>query len=561
MKKLFSLLTLNLLPLMTFAQENKTTGEQIGDAFKKYSKPFTDLILYQIQFPIAGMEKTIDLPIVVLILILGATFFTIYFKGVNFRYLKYCFQTIGGKYDDLKYYVPAGEEIKVTGGKIVNAIKVKGETIGEITHFQALAASLSATVGLGNIAGVAVAMAVGGPGAIVWMVAAGILGMASKFVECTLGVKYREVDENGETYGGPMYYLKQGLKEKKLAGIGKILAVIFAVCCILGSLGGGNMLQSNQAAQQFVEQMGIGIPNAKLYFGIIIAVVVGLVIIGGIKRIGNVTERLVPFMAIVYVLSAFAILAVNYEIIPYALHQIWDGAFNAESALGGFVGVLIVGMRRAAFSNEAGVGSAPIAHSAAKTQFPASEGLTALIGPFVDTVVVCSTTAVVIIIANAKANLFNYGNVGGAKVVLNETGKKIGGVDLTTAAFDTAIPHFSIVLTIAIILFAISTMISWSYYGLQAWKFLFGKGKASDTTYKILFLVFAVIGSTVSLEAVVEFSDAVIFSMLFPNIIGLVLLSPKVRDELKKYFSAIKISKMKEEVDEDNLQDVVENQV
>lgn len=560
-KSLLSSFILLMSPLLMFCQEKSSTGRAIGKVFKKYSEPVVNIVFYKLEFNLPGVEKTIELPIIVLILILGATFFTIYFKGVNLRYIKTSFRTIAGKYDELDHHVPGDEDIQVEDGEIKDTVKIEGEVPGQITHFQALAASLSATVGLGNIAGVAVAIALGGPGAVIWMIVAGILGMASKFTECTLGVKYREVDENGETYGGPMYYLRRGLKEKNLSGLGKVLAVLFAIFCILGSFGGGNMFQSNQAASQFVGLVGLeNTPNAGLYTGIVMAIIVGLVIIGGIKRIGAITGKVVPFMAIMFVGSSLLILAINYDMIPFALNQIWAGAFQPDAAFGGIVGVLIVGFQRAAFSNEAGIGSASIAHSAVKTRFPASEGLTALVGPFVDTVIVCTMTASVIIITNAKHNLFKYGNVDTTNVVLNGSGDKIGGVDLTSLAFDTAIPHFSIMLTIAVILFAVSTMISWSYYGLQAWKYLFGKGKITDITYKVLFLAFLIVGSTATLDTVIDFSDAMIFAMAFPNIIGLVLLSPKVREELKKYFNAIKIGNMDADIDEDSRRGVEKNQ-
>ena len=536
-----------LIPVLTFAQEEQSVADSINEAFEKYTTPIVDLIFYPVT--IAGK----DLPIVIMILLVGALFFTIFFKGVNLRYIKDCIKTAGGKYDELDHYVPADQEITVEDGKVKDTIKLTGEVQGEVTHFQALTASLSATVGLGNIAGVAVAIAIGGPGATIWMIVAGLLGMASKFTECTLGVKYREVDENGKTYGGPMYYLSKGLKEMGMAGLGKFLAAFFAIMCIGGSFGGGNMLQSNQAAAQLIQVTGWDNPNAGLYLGLAMAIIVGLVIIGGIKRIGSVTERVVPFMAIVYVLSGFIILGINYDMIGYALNQIWDGAMNPNSAFGGIVGVMIVGFQRAAFSNEAGVGSASIAHSAVKTRYPASEGLTALLGPFVDTVIICTMTAIVIIITNAKHNLFTYGNLDAdSNVMLNATNEAVSGVDLTSAAFDSAIPFFSIVLAVAVVLFAISTMISWSYYGLQSWKYLFGKGKVSDTTYKVLFLLFLVVGAASSLGAVLSFSDAMIFAMVFPNIIGLVLLSPKVRQELKAYLNAIKIGRMDAVIDKDS---------
>ncbi|MBU3823056.1 alanine:cation symporter family protein [Flavobacteriaceae bacterium XHP0103] len=547
MKKYFlSLLTL-IFPIITFSQD-KSIGESINDAFAKYTKPIVDLIFYPMQ--IAGK----DVPIVVVILLVGAFFFTIYFKGVNFRYIKICIKTAMGKYDHLDHHVPADEEIEVKDGEIKGAVKIEGEVPGEVSHFQALTASLSATVGLGNIAGVAVAIAIGGPGATVWMILAGVLGMASKFVECTLGVKYREVDEEGKTYGGPMYYLSTGLGELGMKGFGKVLAVFFAIMCIGGSFGGGNMFQSNQAASQLIDLIDLESPNAGLFIGIVLAFIVGLVIIGGIRRIGSVTEKVVPFMAIVYVGAGLVILGINYDMIGFAMNEIWEGAIKPNAAFGGVIGVLIVGFQRAAFSNEAGVGSASIAHSAVKTRYPASEGLTALLGPFVDTVIICTMTAIVIIITNAKHKLFTYGNLDAASnVILNGTNEPIGGVDLTSVAFDSAIPHFSIVLAIAVVLFAISTMISWSYYGLQSWKYLFGKGKVSDTVYKVLFLLFLIIGASSSLEAVIGFSDAMIFAMVFPNIIGLVLLSPKVNKELKKYFNAIKIEKMDAEVSEDDV--------
>lgn len=539
MKKYLLSLIVLILPFITFAQEQKSLGEKIDGLFAEYTTPIVNLIFYPVE--IAGKE----MPVVIIVLLLGALFFTLYFNGVNFRYIKTSIKTAAGKYDDLDHHVPADQDIEVKDGEIHDTVHLKGDVPGEVTHFQALTASLSATVGLGNIAGVAVAIAIGGPGATIWMIVAGLLGMASKFVECTLGVKYREVDGDGKTYGGPMYYLSSGLREMGMPGFGKILAVFFAVMCIGGSFGGGNMFQSNQAAAQLTQLMDWNGPNAGFYVGLVMAVVVGLVIIGGIKRIGSVTEKVVPFMAIIYVGAGMMILGINYDMIPYAANQIWEGAINPNAAFGGVMGVLIVGFQRAAFSNEAGVGSAAIAHSAVKTRYPASEGLTALLGPFVDTVIICTMTAIVIVITNAKHNLFTYGNLDSeSNVMLNATNQPINGVDLTSVAFDSAIPHFSIVLTIAVILFAISTMISWSYYGLQSWKFLFGKGKVSDTTYKVLFLVFLVVGASSSLGAVIGFSDAMIFAMVFPNIIGLVLLSPKVKVELKKYLNAVKIDKM-----------------
>ncbi len=479
-------------------------------------------------------------PLVLIILLLGAIFFTLYFAFPNVRLIGTAVRIVRGKYDDIDHH-EAGEMAgdPTPGGDAIETIGVEGAE-GEVSHFQALTAALSATVGLGNIAGVAIAIALGGPGATFWMIVAGFIGMASKFVECTLGVKYREVDENGTVYGGPMYYLSKGLKERKLGGLGKVLAIFFAIMCVGGSLGGGNMFQANQAASQFTKMAGLESGWSSFIFGIVIAVIVGIVIIGGIKKIGKVTERVVPFMAGIFVLASLIILGMNFGLLGKAFGMIIDGAFNADAALGGFVGVLIVGFQRAAFSNEAGVGSAAIAHSAVKTKYPASEGIVALLEPFIDTVVICTMTALVIIVTNLRAGLFNYGNLDGSEVVLNDGGGSVAGVDLTSMAFDSAIPHFSVVLTIAVILFAFSTMLSWSYYGLQAWKFLFGKGKTADTIYKIMFLFFVVVGASISLGAVVDFSDAMIFAMVFPNIIGLFFLAPKVKAELRKYKEAIR---------------------
>ena len=388
---------------------------------------------------------------------------------------------------------------------------------------------LSATVGLGNIAGVAVAISLGGPGATFWMILAGFLGMATKFTECTLGVKYREVTEDGTVHGGPMYYLSKGLKEKGFAVIGKILAIFFAIMCVGGSFGGGNMFQANQAAAQLSGKLGLESGSAGVIIGIVMAAIVGVVIIGGIKRIGSVTEKVVPFMAVIYVGAALVIIGIHYASVPAAFGLIYDGAFNSSAALGGIVGVLIVGFQRAAFSNEAGVGSSAIAHSAVRTKYAASEGIVALLEPFIDTVIICTMTALVLIITNIDGGFIEYGSDSG-----------IGGIELTATAFNTTIPYFDWVLMIAAVLFAISTMLSWSYYGLQAWKYLFGKGKAADTTYKVIFLFFVVVGSSISLGAVIDFSDAMIFAMVFPNIIGLIILAPKVKSELARYKSAIK---------------------
>lgn len=472
--------------------------------------------------------SNIQMPYVIIILLLGALYFTFYFRFVNIRRFPVSIGIVRGAFKDIEDFKPVKEEeveVRVEDGDITRTIRDEGAE-GEVSHFQALSAALSATVGLGNIAGVAIAIVLGGPGATFWLIIAGLLGMSSKFVECTLGVKYREIGPDGTVHGGPMYYLKTGLAEKGMGWLGKFLAAFFAVMCVGGSLGGGNMFQANQAASQFMTQFNIQSENSGVIFGVILAILVGIVIIGGIKRIGSVAEKVVPFMAVIYVGAALIILGSNYSAIPNAFYLIVDNAFSADAAFGGFIGVLITGFQRAAFSNEAGVGSAAIAHSAVKTSFAASEGLVALLEPFIDTVVICTITALVIIVTG------NYLNP-----------DDLNGVELTSSAFESTIPGFSYVLTLAIVLFAFSTMLSWSYYGLQSWKFLFGRGKKVDMAFKIMFLGFIIVGSSASLNAVVGFSDAMIFAMVFPNIIGLIILTPVVREEIKKYLRAVRALK------------------
>ena len=531
MKKTNTTLLSILAPFMTFAQE-MSIDEKIESGFKPFADWVGSIVFYAIE--ISGQ----NVPIVLIVLLLAALFFTLYFKFANIKLLGVAIRAAKGKYDAVDHHsveVVAGDP--TPGGDVFESPQAEG-VVGEVTHFQALTAALSATVGLGNIAGVAVAIAIGGPGATLWMILAGFLGMSTKLVEATLGVKYREVGDDGKIYGGPMYYLKEGLKEKNLKGLGKVLAFLFAIFVVGGSFGGGNMFQSNQAAAQL--KLLFGVENG-FWFGLVMSLLVGVVIIGGIKRIGQVTEKVVPFMGIIYVGAALLILGMNVSIIPQGIAQIFQGAFRGESVVGGVVGVIIQGFRRAAFSNEAGVGSASIAHAAVKTRFPASEGIVASIGPFVDTVLICTMTALVIVVTNIKSNLFSYGNLdSGNNVIMNADGAHLGGVDLTSVAFDSAIPNFSVILTIAVILFAFSTMLSWSYYGLQGWKYLFGKGKFPDLIYKALFLIFVVIGASSSLNSVVEFSDAMIFAMVFPNVIGLLLLTPKVKEELQRYLKAIR---------------------
>ncbi len=475
--------------------------EKINNAVAPVLGKFTGLIFSTVPF------FGVAVPWVVVWLVVAATFFTLYFKFINLRTFGHGYALIRGKYD----YANAP---------------------GEVSHFQALSTALSGTVGLGNIAGVAAAVSIGGAGATFWMIVCGFLGMSSKFVECTLGVKYRDILPNGHVHGGPMRYLTKGFAERGMAGFGKVLAIIFAIMCIGGSLGGGNMFQVNQALEQVVSITGgegSFLHQNGWVFGLVVAVLIGITIIGGIKSIGRVTSKLVPFMGVIYVTTGLVVILMNMTHVPAAFGAIIEGAFSSQSAFGGLVGVLIVGFQRAAFSNEAGIGSASIAHSAVKTDHPVTEGLVALYEPFIDTVVVCTITALVI----GVAGFIPEEPVAGA------------GIALTSAAFASSISWFPYVLTIAAVLFAFSTMIAWSYYGLRAFNFLFGHGKAQDMTYHVVFLAFVILGSSMSLSAVIGFSDAMIFAMSVPNLIGLYFLAPVVKRELSSYMAKIKSGEIK----------------
>ncbi len=445
-------------------------------------------------------------------LVIAASVFTLYFGFIQLRAFGHAIALVRGDYSD-------------------------PNDAGEVSHFQALTTALSGTVGLGNIAGVAVAVSIGGPGATFWMILAGLLGMAAKFTECTLGVKYRNEYADGTVSGGPMYYMVKGFAERGLPG-GRILAVMFAIFCILGSFGGGNMFQANQAHAQLINVMG---DYPGWITGVVMAIIVFLVIVGGLKSIASVTEKIVPFMAALYVGTALIIIGMNYDMIGQAFQQIFAGAFTNDGVVGGAIGALIQGFRRAAFSNEAGIGSAAIAHSAVRTKEPVTEGFVSLLEPFIDTVVICTMTALVIIItgqliADPTTGMF----------VLNEAGDQIRtvtgntGVALTSDAFSSAFGWFRYILVVAVVMFAFSTMISWSYYGLKAWTFLFGEGQTKELIFKIIFCLFVVIGASASLGPVIDFSDAMIFAMAIPNIIALYLLMPVVKAEMNRYLGRLK---------------------
>ena len=475
-----------------------TIDETIDRVFDPVARAMSDVVFFAV--PIGDAQ----LPLIVVWLIAGALFFTFYFRFINIRGFAHAIRIVAGKVDN----------------------EPKGA--GEVSHFQALTTAVSGTVGVGNIVHVAVAISIGGPGATFWLIVAGFLGMASKFVECTLGVKYRQENADGSVSGGPMFYLDRGLRERKLPRLGKVMAWYYAVCIIIGCLGAGCMFQANQAYVQFVNISGGDasvLAGRGWLFGLGLAVVVALVIIGGIKSIARVTSKLVPGMALLYVGTALVVIGANYVEIPGAVAAIVSQAFTPEGATGGFIGVLILGFRRAAFSNEAGIGSSSIAHAAVKTSEPLTQGFVAMLEPFIDTVVICTITALVITVTVYDPSMLNDG--------------AISGVELTSAAFASVIPWFPYPLALVIVLFAYSTMISWSYYGLEGWIYIFGNKRNAKFTFNGIFCAFVVIGCTTQLDAVLDFSDAMIFAMALANVLGLYILAPVVKRDLDSYWKRV----------------------
>ncbi len=498
--------------LIALSLANAAQAQSIDESVNQLFASSTGWFVNFIFAPIPGTS----FPWIVAWLVIAASVFTLYFGFIQFRVIRHSINIVSGKYSD-------------------------PEDAGEVSHFQALATALSGTVGLGNIAGVAVAVGIGGAGATFWMILAGLLGMASKFTECTLGVKYRNEYANGTVSGGPMYYMTKGFAERGLPG-GKFLAVLFSIFCVLGAFGGGNMFQANQAHQQLTGVLG---EFPGWITGIIFAGIVFAVIVGGLKSIAQVTEKVVPFMGILYVGTALIILLMNVQHIGPAFGQIIDGAFTGAGVAGGVVGALIQGFKRAAFSNEAGVGSAAIAHSAVRTKEPITEGFVSLLEPFIDTVVICTMTALVIIITGQlmvdPATGLYILNEGGTIQTLDGS----SGVGLTSAAFASALPWFPYLLVVAVLLFAFSTMISWSYYGLKAWTYMFGEGRNQELSFKILFCIFVVIGASASLGPVIDFSDAAIFAMAVVNITALYFLMPIVKREVTSYLARLKSGEIK----------------
>ncbi|GAB5551761.1 MAG: alanine/glycine:cation symporter family protein [Saprospiraceae bacterium] len=475
--------------------------ENIQTILNQSLRPIADAFYNFIFFEVSVLG--VAFPLIVMWLIVAALFFTFYLGFINLRGFGHSLKLLRGDYSDQK------DE-------------------GQITHFQALSTALSGTVGIGNIGGVAIVMTIGGPGALFWLIVAGFLSMSTKFAECVLGVLYRKTHEDGRVSGGPMYYLEYGLKARGLPWLAKPMGIFYALAMVVGCLGIGNMFQSNQAFEQFVFVTGAeesAFADQGLLFGFVIAALVALVILGGLRSIAKVTSRLVPFMGILYVLCGVTIILLNADKVPGAVSAVLTNAFNPQAIGGGMIGVMILGFQRAAFSNEAGLGSAAIAHSAVKTKEPVTEGFVALLEPFIDTVVICSITALVIL-----TTVYDPGM----------TGAGVQGVELTAKAFGDTLSWSVVPLSIVAILFAYSTIISWSYYGLKGWTYLLGTSKIKELIFKIIFCLFVVLGCTIQLDAVLDLSDALVFIVAIPNVIGLYILAPVVKKELKAYQAKLK---------------------
>jgi AGCS family alanine or glycine:cation symporter len=490
-----------VLTLLTLLFASPASAASLDDKINQLAQPLTDVISAFIFFsvPIAGA----DVPLIVCWLIFAAFFFTFYMGFVNFRGFTHAVSIVRGALKNDKHE-------------------------GEISHFQALSTAMSGTIGIGNIAGVAITVSLGGAGAIFWLILAGFVGMTTKFVECTLGVKYRVLNPDGTVSGGPMYYLRDGLAQKGFPRLGKYLGNFFAVSIVIGCLGAGNMFQSNQAYVQLVEVSG-GASSPLVGYGwlvgLVLAVMVGLIIVGGIKSIANVTARLVPFMILIYIVGAVIVLAMNATAIPAAIGAIFAGAFTMSGVSGGFIGIMILGFQRAAFSNEAGLGSAAIAHSAVKTDEPLSEGFVALLEPFMDTVVICTLTGLVLITTLPQEVLMGGG---------------LSGIELTSSAFEINISWSPVPLSFVALMFAFSTMLAWAYYGIKGWTFLVGEGKLKERAFGVVFCIFIVIGASIQLSVILDFADALIFVMAIPNIIGLYILAPDVKKDLQVYMAKLK---------------------
>ena len=489
-----------ILSLIFLVTANSASAISIDETVETWvgpiAKTLSSLVFFEVNF--FGQAA----PIIVLWLVAAALFFTVYMGFVNIRGFACAVRIARGDYKD-------------------------PDAAGEISHLQAVSTAISGTVGIGNIGGVAVAIGVGGPGAAFWLFLAGVMGMSTKLVECTLGVKYRKINPDGSVSGGPMYYLEALLSERQFPRAGRLLGSFYALALVIGCFGIGNMFQSNQAYVQFVNITGgeqSFFSERGWLFGLILALTIGVVIIGGIRSIARVASKLVPFMGILYVISTVVILFMSAEHLLGAIYLIISEAFSSQSATGGMIGAMVIGFQRAAFSNEAGIGSASIAHSAVQTDEPASEGLVSLLEPFIDTVVICTLSSLVIVATAFPAGLMDSG---------------LEGIELTSAAFEHHVSWAPYPLALAGLLFAFSTTLAWSYYGLQGWLYLVGNSSIAQLGFKLVFCSFVMLGSMIQLTAVLDFSDAMVFLISIPNIIGLYFLAPLVKREVNLYLKMI----------------------
>ncbi|MFT7824016.1 MAG: alanine/glycine:cation symporter family protein [Sulfurimonas sp.] len=480
----------------------------MNEIFSTINELLGNILFFDILF---GKVEGTNIPFLVAWLIAGGVYLTVKMGFINLKMLKHSFHIIKGDYETK-------------------------EDKGLIAPYKSLTTALSATVGLGNIAGVAIAIAIGGPGATFWMIIAGFLGMTLKFTEVTLSLQHREFLPDGTIMGGGMEYLSKGLANKGMVGFGKILAIVFAVFMIGGAIGGGNTFQVSQALGAIGNEVDFVKENPWV-FGVVLATLTGAVILGGITRIADTTSKIVPLMVTIYIAASLWILIVHVDSIPAALAKIFTEAFVPTAVAGGMIGVIVQGFQRAVFSSEAGLGSAPIAHAPARVKYPVRQGMVALYEPFIDTIIVCTMTALVIVITGVWDPANGYTN-------LIEAQK---GAALTAAAYGTVISWFPTVLSVSIFLFAFSTIISWSYYGERAWVYLFGS--KSSVIYKLIFLSFIIMASIVDTDIMVDFSFMLILAMALPNILGLYILSGDVKEELNHYLRKLKAGKLDKEVE------------
>ncbi len=481
--------------LSLFFSAQKANAFNIDDSIEKYFAPFSDKFSNFIFAPVEILGAQV--PVLIFLMIAASIFCTFYLRCIGIWGFKHSLYQIFHKKD-------------TEGHK------------GEVSSLGALATALSGTIGLGNIAGVAIAISIGGPGAMFWMCMGAIFGMALKFCEVTLSLKYRTFNQDGSVSGGPMFYIEKGFAKKGFHKLGKTLAYIFAIACIPATVGGGCMLQTNQAAQQFVVITGgenSFFANHTWIFGFFVAFLVALVIVGGIKSIANVTSKVVPVMCIVYLTACLIIIGVHFTQIPHAVYTILHEAFFPKAVAGGVIGSVIIGLRRSIQSNEAGIGSSPIAYAAVKTNEPVSQGFVSMLEPFLDTVIVCSMTAFVIVLTGEYLKYTDG----------------ISGVELTSSAFQSVISFFPYILAVVIILFALSTILSWAYYGQKAWTFLVGEGDKRVKLYQFIFCLFIIIGSSMNIKSVIDFTDATYLVMAAPNLIAIFVLLKDIKEELIEY--------------------------